>query len=292
MINDEIKAKEENIANLKPLYNADIEKATQARKDYDAREHEYKAEISQLNKQIEDKEYMVKVNTLNYNNLKPLINDLKNACKDTFSIKTSQEYKEVEMVNAIKQQAAEWLKIEGLHAGTHKNSKEYNRMITAFKMVAEYPNSMNNLTYKEQFKGMNLPTRFDDTLAFMKEQAENYKKAKDKQWRPLASRLRNHRNTMTKFMIGFAEKGMKGMAAIKELVELDHFIESRGRSQGLDKDELIQEVMEVAGIKIPEREKTSANKTMTTQVENKETQKETKEQKAPELDDDEGMGMK
>ena len=139
---------------------------------------------------------------------------------------------------------------------------------------------------------MNLPTRFDDTLAFMKEQAENYKKAKDKQWRPLASRLRNHRNTMTKFMIGFAEKGMKGMAAIKELVELDHFIESRGRSQGLDKDELIQEVMEVAGIKIPEREKTSANKTMTTQVENKETQKETKEQKAPELDDDEGMGMK
>ena len=85
--------------------------------------------------------------------------------------------------------------------------------------------------------------------------------------------------------------------AIKELVELDHFIESRGRSQGLDKDELIQEVMEAAGIKIPEREKTSANKTMTTQKETTETQKETtetqkenKELEAPEMEDG-GMSM-
>ena len=38
------------------------------------------------------------------------------------------------------------MKIEGLHTGNHKNSIEYDRMITAFKMVAEYPT---NATYAD-----------------------------------------------------------------------------------------------------------------------------------------------
>ena len=297
---DEIKAKEENVAKLEPLYNADIEKASQARKAYDVKEGTHKAEITNLNKKIEEVERLQRQGAKlgHYSQVKPLLDEFTNACKDTFSIKPNQEYKEKEMVDSIKQQAAQWLKIEGLHTGNHKNSIEYDRMITAFKMVAEYPSSLNTPMYTDKFKGVNLPTRFDDTLAFMKEQAENYKKAKDKQWRPFASRLRNHRNTMAKFMIGFAERSIKGMAAQKELVELDYYIQTRGKSQGLDKDELIKDVMEAAGLKLPEREKTSTDKNMTTQKETTETQKETKETqkeakeiKEPELEDDGGMSM-
>ena len=286
---DEIKAKEDNVAKLEPLYNADIEKAEQARKAYDAKKGTHKAEIINLDKRIEEVEILQRHGAKlgHYNQVKPLLDEFTNACKDTFSIKPNQEYKEKEMVDSIKQQAAEWLKIEGLHTGNHKNSIEYDRMITAFKMVAEYPT---NATYADKFKGKELPISFDETLAFMKEQAENYKKAKDKQWRPLPSRLRNHRNTMAKFMIGFAERSMKGIAAQKELVELDYYIQTRGKSQGLDKDELIKDVMEAAGLKLPEREKTSTDKNMTTQKETTETQKENKELKAPEMEDD-GMSM-
>ena len=299
LYDDEIKVKEENVAKLEPLYNADIEKASQARKAYDAKEGTHKAEIRNLDQKIEDKESLQKFGAKmgRYNQVKPLVDDLKKACKDTFSIKPDLEYKEKEMVDSIKDQAAQWLKIEGLHAGNHKNSKEYDRMITAFKMVAEYPNSLNTPMYTDKFKGVNLPTRFDDLLAFTKEQAENYKKEKDKQWRPFLSRLRNHRNTMAEFMIGFAERGLKGFEAQKELAELDYFIQTRGSSKGLDQDELIQEVMEAEGIKLPEREKTSTDKNMTTQKETTETQKETKETQkenkeleTPEMEDG-GMSM-
>lgn len=300
LYDDEIKTKEDNVAKLEPLYNADIEKATQARKTYDANKGKHKAEIINLDKRIEEVERLQRHGAKlgHYNQVKPLLDEFTNACKDTFSIKPNQEYKEKEMVDSIKQQAAQWLKIEGLHAGNHKNSKEYDRMITAFKMVAEYPSSLNTPMYTDKFKGVSLPTRFDDLLAFTKEQAENYKKEKDKQWRPFPSRLRNHRNTMAEFMIGFAERGLKGFAAQKELVELDYYIQTRGKSQGLDKDELIKDVMEAAGLKLPEREKTSTDKNMTTQKETTETQKETKETqkeakeiKEPELEDDGGMSM-
>lgn len=295
---DEIKTKEANVAKLEPLYNADIEKAEQARKAYDDKKGTHKAEIINIDKKIEEIEILQRHGAKlgGYSQVKPLVDEFTNACKDTFSIKPNQEYKEKEMVDSIKQQAAEWLKIEGLHTGNHKNSIEYDRMITAFKMVAEYPT---NVAYADKFKGKELPISFDETLAFMKEQAENYKKAKDEQWRPFPSRMRNHRNTMAKFMIGFAERSMKGIAAQKELVELDYYIQTRGKSQGLDKDELIKDVMEAAGLKLPEREKTSTDKNMTTQKETTETQKETKETqkeakeiKEPELEDDGGMSMR
>ena len=52
---DEIKVKEDNVAKLEPLYNADIEKASQARQAYDAKKGTHKAEITNLNKMIEKK---------------------------------------------------------------------------------------------------------------------------------------------------------------------------------------------------------------------------------------------
>ena len=81
-----------------------------------------------------------------------------------------------------------------------------------------------------------------------------------------------------------------GIAAQKKVVELDEFLMTEGKSHGLNltSDILIDKVIMDEELEHPRgREQLDG-----IVVKNVDTQKETKEQEAPELDDDEGIGMK
>lgn len=98
-----------------------------------------------------------------------------------------------------------------------------------------------------------------------------------------------HRNTFVNFIIGFAEKSQDARTAQKEVEDLKHYFETKGKEYGTlttenEKDNLMEENL------IPNQK----------DIENYERDKEQfKEGKAPErapikepeLDDDEGMGL-
>lgn len=259
----------------------------EAEQKYLAGEKAYEDADTALFYKIREAEYTRKKFEKGYLQLKPAIENFAKTYRATFDKMPSQEY--TEMVPLIKNQAKEWLKVEGLHAGNHKNSKEYDRMIAAVKIVANFPGVLEEKDAK-LFKEAELPGNIEQAVAFMKKQAENYQKEKDKQWRPFPSRMRTHRKNVAKFLIGFADKAQKGIDAQKEVVNLDQFLMTEGKSHGLNltSDNLINQVIMDEKLEHPRgREKLDG-----IVVKNVDTQKETKEQEAPELDDDEGIGMK
>ena len=283
----EIQKKEAELPELQQKLK-DAEKAhKEAEQKYLAGEKAYEDADTALYYEIREAGYNKKKFEKEYLQLKPAIENFAKTYRATFDKMPSQEY--TEMVPLIKNQAKEWLKVEGLHAGNHKNSKEYDRMIAAVKIVANFPNSL-ELKDAKLFEEAELPGNIEQAVAFMKKQAENYQKEKDKQWRPLPSRMRTHRKNVAKFLIGFADKAQVGIAAQKKVVELDEFLMTEGKSHGLNltSDILIDKVIMDEELEHPRgREQLDG-----IVVKNVDTQKETKEQEAPELDDDEGIGMK
>lgn len=282
VIDTEIKKREELIPELEEEYKEAREKQEKAIKEFKAGEGKYKEEKRNIKANIAILEEKQKRLKNDYNYVKPAFDAFTNTYKETFDKAPNREY--VEMVPLIQQQAAEWLKIEGLHSGKHKNSIEYDRMIDSFKMVRDWPDSGgHSLRFKEE----ELPRGFEDALAFMKEQAEKYQQAKNKQIRPFPSRLRTHRNNMTKFILGFAEKAQQGIAAQQEVVSLDDFLQTKGVSRGLDlgKDDLVKEVMEVAKLELP-KGNIKENKKLETQNVKTETSKEKTEMEAPEMEEE------
>jgi chromosome segregation ATPase len=249
-------------------------------------EKNYEAADTALYHKVTEAGYAKKKYEKDYLQLKPAIENFAKTYRATFDKMPSQEY--TEMVPLIQEQAKEWLKVEGMHAGDHKNSVEYARMIASVKIVANFPGSLDEKDEK-LFKEAELPGNINQAVAFMKEQAENYQKAKDKQWRPFPSRMRTHRKNVAKFLIGFADKAQKGMDAQKEVVELDQYLLTEGKSKGLDltRDNLISKVMGDEKLEHPRGRKQLDGIV----VKKTDTLKEKTEIEAPELEDDGGMSM-
>lgn len=257
----------------------------EAKEKYLAGEKAYEDANTALFYQIEEAGYKKKKFEKEYLQLQPAIKDFAKTYRETFDKMPSQEY--TEMVPLIKNQAKEWLKVEGLHAGNHKNSKEYDRMIASVKIVANFPGVLEEKDAK-LFKEAELPGNIEQAVAFMKKQAENYQKEKDKQWRPFPSRMRTHRKNVAKFLIGFADKAQKGIDAQKEVVNLDQFLLTEGKSHGLNltSDNLINKVIMDEELEHPRGRKQLDGIV----VKKTDTSKEKTEIEAPEMEDD-GMSM-
>ena len=203
------------------------------------KDYEYDAKIEQVDLNIKEKTEKLERNTPVYNGLI--------AARDEYN-KVREEYNKVreetfkyapkeidDLQPGIKQQAKEWLKKAQTYADKHKNSKEFDAMINALKMAADWPDIKK---YTEGMAKEDIPKDKTQVANYLKQQAEKYQKAKNDQWRFFPSRLRTHRLNMVNSIIELAEDLQKGHTAQKEEEYLKTFFEGKGelsRKEAKDK---------------------------------------------------------
>ena len=183
----------------------------EVRKEVINKDYEYDAKIAQVDLSIKEKTEKLERNTPLYNGLM--------AAREEYN-KVREEYNKVreetfkyapkeidDLQPGIKQQANEWLKKAQTYADKHKNSKEFDAMINALKMAADWPDIKK---YTEGMAKEDIPKDKTQVANYLKQQAEKYQKAKNDQWRLFPSRLRTHRLNMAKSIIDLAEDLQKG----------------------------------------------------------------------------------
>ena len=211
----------------------------EVRKEVINKDYEYDAKIEQVDLSIKEKTEKLERNTPLYNGLM--------AAREEYE-KVREEYNKVreetfkyapkeidDLQPGIKQQANEWLKKAQTYADKHKNSKEFDAMINALKMAADWPDIKK---YTEGMAKEDIPKDKTQVANYLKQQAEKYQKAKNDQWRFFPSRLRTHRLNMVNSIIELAEDLQKGHTAQKEEEYLKTFFEGKGelsRKEAKDK---------------------------------------------------------
>lgn len=213
-----------------------IEKVT---KEVINKDYEYDAKIEQVDLSIKEKTEKLERNTPLYEGLMAA-RDEYNKVRDEYNKVREETFKYApkeitDLQPGIKQQAKEWLKKAETYADKHKNSKEFDSMINALKMAADWPDIKK---YTEGMAKEDIPKDKMQVANYLKQQAEKYQKAKNDQWRLFPSRLRTHRLNLVQSIIDLAGDLQTGHTAQKEEEYLKTFFEGKGelsREEAKDK---------------------------------------------------------
>lgn len=124
--------------------------------------------------------------------------------------KMSDIVNEQSLEDKIKEEAAALLEEMDMNKGNHKNSKEYNAMIAALKIVEGWGTDKvnENLT---KIPEKERPQNFRQALDYVKKKSEKYIEAKDRQVRLSPSELRRTRYAYSRAIVGFAERRSQEM---------------------------------------------------------------------------------
>ena len=167
--------------------------------------------------------------------------------------KTNYEQTRKDFLDGEEKYKQEWLALKNKKTEAGYDTEKYKRGYDQLKPASDNFAKV----YKETFNKMPSQEHYD-IEPLIKQQAEKYQKVKGRQFRPFPSRMRTHRKNVAKFLISFADNAKKGIAAEKEVKELDQYLLSEGKSRGLDlsQDRLIEKIKEDEHLEHPgEKEK-------------------------------------
>ena len=144
----------------------------------------------------------------------------------------------------MKAAASDFLEKQKLHAARHTNSPEFNSMINALNIIAEWPDV--DKFWKDK-PANEKPKTQEDAIDYLKKQAENYKKEKKKQRRFFTTELRKTRLSMADSIISYAEQ-MKSEIALDneaEREELNSYFENKGAKSKTDIHKQVKDTKQI-----------------------------------------------
>ena len=113
--------------------------------------------------------------------------------------------------NAVVDKVAILHEFSKLHQGNHKNSKEFNRMEAAYKIVEGW--GQENVI--DVLKKMDKPPQtLQEALGLLKKETENYLKEKKEQWRPFPSERRTSRITAAEMLSGYVDSMLEDIQSL------------------------------------------------------------------------------
>lgn len=123
----------------------------------------------------------------------------------------------------IMEDAQRLFEMDGMHKGSHNNSKEFDHMMNMMKMVMNW-NDPDQSAYMDMLRenGVNVPETMSEALDAVKASAEAYKTAKLEQHRPFPSPRRQFRLGLVDVILEFVDrhKAELDMGSVEKVEEL------------------------------------------------------------------------
>lgn len=202
----------------------------------ETKETKVKAKLEQINnleKETKDKhDNLKKIQRERRDDYIQLLN-VRSAYKEAYNLafENPEKLQSINAVPDIQRAAAAFLEKQGLYAGKHDNSPEFNNMINALQIVKNWPNID---AYCNGMPADKKPDSMESAIEYLQKQTKEYKKEKARQFRPFPSALRRTRNAMADKLEEFAVFAKNELEKDKENEmernNLNAYFESKGNN--------------------------------------------------------------
>lgn len=217
--------REKDLENLKKSYND----ALKEREEFEVKLEQVKSKEKETKKEWDNLRGAHNAKENDYKLLKEARDSYNAVYKENFE--NSEELKALDLQEDIRRIAGEFLDKQNLNASGHTNSPEFNRMIHGLNILKSWPKIDEVCTDMPENEK---PKSLEEALGYLKKQAEDYKKAKNKQIHIFKTAIYKTRMSMANSIIDLAKTTKKDMAIDNkaEREELNSYFENKGRDNG------------------------------------------------------------